>query len=276
VWNIKPYDSFDEMAADPGIDALVIGSVNPYHFYQINKGLENNKHLLVEKPVVTDIELLRKIKEMVSESSVKLFPAHNFVYRNSVRKAKEIIESGKLGKIIYGSFIAAYTISQAHSKGWRANKEISAGGALMDSGHHVVYQSLYLMGKPAKLQAFTSKMVLNNMDCEDIAQINVQYPDNSLAVIMQSWTSNYGNSVNGIKIFGDKGEIAITDALYFNGEKLDTDVDYDNSFVNQAKAFTDYILYDVPPLSSLDDAEDTLKIIQSAYESAERNVVINF
>jgi hypothetical protein len=56
----------------------------------------------------------------------------------------------------------------------------------MDSGHHVVYQSLFLLGKPFKLQAFKSKIILKQMDGEDTAQINLLYPDDSMSVIMQS------------------------------------------------------------------------------------------
>lgn len=275
-WKIKPYESFDEMAEDPAVDALIIGSINPFHFGQIKKGLASRKHLLVEKPVVTDLKHLEIIKKLSAESGFKIFPGHNFVYRNAIIKAKELLDKGKLGKIIHGSVIVTHTISEAHSKGWRSRKELSSGGALMDSGHHVVYLSLFLLGKPLKLQAFKSKMILTRMDGEDTAQINLLYPDNSMAVIMQSWASGFNKSINGIRIFGDKGEIAITDALYFNGEKIDSDVDYGNSFTNQAKAFTDYILYNKTPLSTLNDAEDTLKIIYSAYESAENYTVENF
>jgi predicted dehydrogenase len=274
-WKIKAYDNFDEMVTDPNIDALIIGSINPYHFEQIQKGIKNKKHLLVEKPVVVAFAHLKKIKTLASRSKVKLFPGHNFVYRNAVIKAKELIDNGNLGKIIQGSFIVTHTISETHSKGWRGKKELSFGGALMDSGHHVVYQSLFLMGKPVKLQAFKSKMILKKMDGEDTVQVNLLYPDNSMAVIMQSWASNFGSGINGIRIFGDKGEIAITDALYFNGEKIDTDVDYGNSFVNQAKAFTDYILHNKKPLSDLNDSENTLKIIYGAYKSAEKNIVVS-
>ncbi|MGE5797978.1 MAG: Gfo/Idh/MocA family protein [Ignavibacteria bacterium] len=273
-WNIKPYGNFNEMAEDPEIEALVIGSINPYHFEQIKKGFKCGKHLLVEKPVVTDFNHFKVIKELYAGTEQKIFPGHNFVYRNAVIIAKDLIKRGELGKIIQGSFIATHTISEAHSKGWRAKKELSYGGALMDSGHHLVYQSLFFLGKPVKLQAFKSKMILTNMDGEDTAQINLLYPDNSLGVILQSWGSNYGRTINGIRIFGDKGEIAVTDALYFNGEKIDTDVDFGNSFINQAKAFTDYILYDKKPASTLADVENCLKIIFDAYESAEKDIVV--
>ena len=111
----------------------------------------------------------------------------------------------------------------------------------MDSGHHVVYQSIYLMGVPVKLQAYTSKMMFKNMDGEDVAQVNLLYPDGSMGFLMQSWASSFGNDVNGIRIFGDKGELIITDALYYNGEKIDSDTGYESYIYKPGKSF--YRLY---------------------------------
>ncbi|MGD1007000.1 MAG: Gfo/Idh/MocA family oxidoreductase [Ignavibacteriaceae bacterium] len=273
---IKVYNSFESIVNDPEIDALIIGSINPYHFEQIKAAIANGKHIMVEKPVVSDFNQLEEIKQLSAEKGIKIFPAHNFVYRNAVRKAKEIIEAGKLGQIIHSSFIVTHTISEAHATGWRANKDIAGGGALIDSGHHLIYQALYLLGKPSKLNGFKSKMVLKNMDCEDTAQVSLIYPDGSIAVIMQSWTSNHAGMINGIRIFGTQGSIVISDALYFNDEKIDSDVEYAGSFVNQAKAFSDYILKDIPPISGLEDVYDTLKITFGAYHSADTDTIINF
>jgi predicted dehydrogenase len=267
---IKAYDSFEAIVSAPEIDALIIGSINPYHYNQIKAAIANGKHVIVEKPVVTDFKQLEEIKKLSAEKGVKIFPAHNFVYRDSVRKAKEIIEAGKLGQIIHSSFIVT------HTTGWRADKRISSGGSLIDSGHHLVYQALYLLGKPAKVQGFTSKMVLKNMDCEDTAQVSLLYPDGSIAVIMQSWTSDHAGMINGIRIFGTEGSIVITDALYFNDEKINSEVDYAGSFINEAKAFSDYVLKDIPPVSGLDDVADTLKITFGAYKSADTNSIIDF
>ena len=263
------------MVTDPKIDALIIGSINPLHFEQIKKAIANKKQLLVEKPVVMNIGHLQSIKKLVKESGAKLFPAHNFVYRNAVIKAKEIIDSGQIGQIVQSSFMITHTISHEHATGWRTKKELAGGGALMESGLHLVYQSLFLLGKPVKVQAFTSNLSLKEMEGEDIAQVSLLYPDNSMAVIIQSWASNYGGTSNGFRIIGKEGEIAITDALYLKGEKLDSDVEYGSTFKNQAKTFTDYIFHDKQPVSTLDDVEDTLKIIQSAYRSADEDRVIS-
>ncbi|MCL6590945.1 MAG: Gfo/Idh/MocA family oxidoreductase [Firmicutes bacterium] len=274
-WGIKPYPNFDAMAEDPKVDALVIGSVNHEHFPQIMKAIALGKPTLVEKPVVTDFGHLEQIREQAAKKGVVVFPGHNFVYRKAAQEAKKIAGSGKLGRITYASFISTHTISTEHQRGWRSKLALGTGGALIDSGHHQVYQSLYLRGMPQKIQAFKSRLVLKEMEGEDIAQINLLYPDGSLGCIMQSWTSNFGEGINGIRILGDRGRILITDALYFNGEMVEPDADYANSFVNQARAFTDCVFKGIPPVSDLEDVRNTLKLIFGAYESSEREAVVN-
>ncbi|MBI1933427.1 MAG: hypothetical protein HYS24_12915 [Ignavibacteriales bacterium] len=111
----------------------------------------------------------------------------------------------------------------------------------MDSGYHLVNQILFLLGKPKKNHRFISNRVLHNMDGEDLAQVSLAYPNNSIAFIMQSWTTNHFGILNGINIMGTDGSLSITDGLYFNGKKIDNDFDYENSLVNQASAFTDFI-----------------------------------
>jgi predicted dehydrogenase len=274
--NLTPYDSFEKMVADPTLDALIIGSINPYHYDQIVKGLNAGKHLLVEKPVVTKINQIEAIEKLSKEKNLVLFPAHNFVYRGAVTKAKEILESGSLGKLIHSSFIVTHTISETHATGWRSKKELGTGGTLIDSGHHLVYQTLYLLGIPKLIQAFKSKLVLTNMDCEDLAQINMLYDNGSVCCLMQSWASNFGEGINGIRILGEKGNLIITDDLYHNGEKLNMDVDYETSFVNQPRAFVKAVSEGKPPVSTLEDVRNTLKITFDAYESAEQNKIITF
>jgi predicted dehydrogenase len=61
--NLKAYDNFESLVTDPETDALIIGSINPLHFGQIMAAINNGKHLMVEKPVVTDFEQLRRNSE---------------------------------------------------------------------------------------------------------------------------------------------------------------------------------------------------------------------
>ena len=140
---IKITKSPDEIFHNPDVEAVVIAVPASLHFVYARQALQCKKHVLVEKPVVTDFNDLRVIQQKANEKNILIFPGHNFLYRGAVFKAKEIIESGKLGKIVYSSFISSHYLRESHIQGWRSKKELGTGGALMDSGHHMIYQSLY-------------------------------------------------------------------------------------------------------------------------------------
>ncbi|PAW76444.1 MAG: hypothetical protein B9S32_15155 [Verrucomicrobia bacterium Tous-C9LFEB] len=271
---ITAYESFDKLLADPAIDALIIGSINPYHYDQIMAGLNAGKHLLVEKPVVTDLAQLDGIAKLAAQKKLVVFPGHNFAYRGAVQQAKAVIASGKLGRIVSSSFVSTHSIGDGHATGWRAKKSLATGGTLMDSGHHLVYQTLYLLGRPVAVSAFTSKLVRTNMECEDTAQVALQYADGSVCTVMQSIASNFGDGISGIRIAGEKGNLIITDALYVNGERIEAETDYPSSFAGQARAFVEAIRGGKPPVSTLDDVRETLRIIYGAYQSAEEKRTI--
>lgn len=271
---IKPYANFEKMVNDEELQALVIASINPYHYDHIIQALDKGKHVLVEKPVVTDFDHLDDIIAKAGEKERLIFPSHNFVYRPAVIKGKEIIDSGALGTIVYSSFISCFRSGEVHAHGWRASAALSKGGALMDSGHHQIYQSLYLLGMPKLIHGLKSKQVLKHMEVEDFAMINAYYEDGAIASIGQGHSSNYGDVVSGIKIVGEKGNIVISDACYYNGQKVAEDADYANSFYHQAKYFIASLIDKGEPLSNLEDVRNTLKIIYAAYKSAENEQVI--
>jgi predicted dehydrogenase len=275
-WRIRPYDSFEQMIRDPGVDAVILGSVNTEHFSQIMMAQELRKPVLAEKPVVTTLEELDLIRACVARTGVPVVPAHNFIYRGAVKAGREVMRSGALGQIVYGSFISNHLLSEEHAKGWRSKLALGSGGALMDSGHHQVYQSIGFMGTPVALHAFKSRLVLNDMEGEDVAHVQVQYANGAVGTIIQTWTNNNGGPVDGIRVVGTKGSLQITDALYVNGEKRSAETGYEHSFLNQARGFLDVVLKGAAPDSSLDDARDTLQLILLAYQSAEINSVLAF
>ncbi len=263
---IKAYVSFEEMASSPEIDAVVVSSVNPYHFGQIKFALEHGKHVLAEKPMVKTEAELEQLVKLAAAAKRCLVPAHNFAYRGAVLQAKELIISGKLGKIQYGSFTQSFLCSALADGSWRSKHETAWGGALIDSGTHLVYQTLQLVGKPVAVQAMAARNVFA-MDDEDIASAQLQYADGAIVHVMQNWGSTFGDDIEGIRLVGALGRIKISDALYFNGEKLSGDTGYADSFANQARTFTACVLEGKDPASTLEDARWTLRIIDGAYES---------
>jgi predicted dehydrogenase len=59
-----------------------------------------------------------------------------------------------------------------------------------------------------------------------------------------------------------------------NGNRIAEDLGYLDTFKQQARAFSNHILHDVPPLSGLEDVLNVLRITDAAYESAEKETVV--
>jgi predicted dehydrogenase len=275
LWNCKAYDSLEALLADPAIEAVAIFTPTNLHYEQARSALLAGKHVLVEKPVTLSASEDHELNKLAKERNLVLFPGHNFVYRPVVRKAKEVVESGVLGTISYASFRACHFIPEDHATGWRKHFAFSGGGAMMDSGTHLVYQSLYLLGVPTSLNCFLSKQHYLGMDGEDTCLITLQYPDGCVGSIFQSWSAN-DPQAGEIRIQGDKGVLTITDALYVNGEKLEEDSSYESSFFHTLSTFREAIAGESKPLSDSESAATTLLLIQEAYRSAREQKVVAF
>jgi len=273
-WNTKAFDSFDEILENQEVDCIGIMSPTNFHFDQAKKAIEKGKHVLVEKPVTLNQAELKELYALSNTTGCVVFPGHNFVYRPVIREAKKIIESGKLGNVSYASLRAVHFIPEDHAAGWRKSFSQSGGGAMMDSGTHLVYQLLYLMGDPKWLSCFKTTKHYKTMDGEDTCQISLQYEDGRIAQVFQSWSSSDGDA-GEIRIQGDKGNLLINGkGLHFNSGLLETDGAYDRSFMHTLSAFYEAIVSKTPGLSGVIEAEKTLEIIQSAYKAAESRDVL--
>ncbi len=274
-WGVAAYASFEDMLGDPSVDCVGILSPTTQHFAQAKAALAAGKNVLVEKPVALVPGELDELSAVAAKAGKVIFPGHNFVYRPVVRKAKEIIDSGALGTISYGSFRAAHFIPPEHAAGWRSKFEYSGGGAMMDSGTHLVYQSLYLLGKPQWLGGFSASKHYTSMQGEDVCQISLQYPDGKIGQIFQSWASA-DDTAGEIRIEGDKGVLVITDALRLNGSVIEDDSSYQSSFYHTLKSFGEAVDGAGAILSNVDMAKETLLLIEAAYESARTHKMMEF
>lgn len=208
----------DEMLEKGELDAVVLCSVTACHYQEILIAAAAGVSMLVEKPVVGETEQYQRVRRAIEQNRVMLFPGHNFMYRRPLSQMKKLLDEKALGTILQSSFFSAQLLDTSGTENWRRQKELSCGGALIDSGHHLIYQMLYLLGVPARLQAFTANLRLLDLDGEDTAQLNMQMTDGSLCVITESWASEAADQLNGIRILGTDGEMHLTDALYVMGK----------------------------------------------------------
>lgn len=92
---------FRDLLADPNLDAVVIATPVWTHFSFAKQALTAGKHVLVEKPLTSNVAEAAELVELAERMGLTLMVDHTFVYTGAVRKIKEIVDKGELGDLLY-------------------------------------------------------------------------------------------------------------------------------------------------------------------------------
>jgi predicted dehydrogenase len=150
------YRSYQEMIDDPVIDWVMVGSPNDRHSEQITAAFRSGKHVFSEKPLATTIEECQAIVEAHNRSGLQLAMGFCMRYALLYRRAKEILDSGHLGRVI--SIDANENINPGHGAyimtNWRRDKQ-HAGPHILEKCSHDLDILNWLTGSiPRRVAAF--------------------------------------------------------------------------------------------------------------------------
>lgn len=138
----KAYGSYEELLADPDIDAVYNPLPNHLHVEWSIRALEAGKHVLCEKPIGLDVAEAEKLLE-ASRSHPRLKVMEAFMYRHHPQwqRAKRITESGEIGELrAIQSFFSYYNDDPENIR----NQPGMGGGGLMDIGCYCLSLSRFL------------------------------------------------------------------------------------------------------------------------------------
>ncbi|KAK3706108.1 hypothetical protein LTR37_012935 [Vermiconidia calcicola] len=129
--DVRAYGSYDGLLDDPDIDAVYIPLPNGLHCEWAIKAMEAGKHVLIEKPIASNAEQARRIRE-VSEATVKVaLEAFHWRFHPAAHQVKDIVDSGKYGNVT--SLYAQFYVSSGFLKDNDIRFQYGlAGGACMD------------------------------------------------------------------------------------------------------------------------------------------------
>ena len=98
-------EAYDEMLADPTLDAVVVATPVPTHFELAKAALEAGKHVFVEKPPAMTGAEIDELVAIADERDLVLMPGHLLLYHPGVVKLKELVDGGDLGDVlcVYGN-----------------------------------------------------------------------------------------------------------------------------------------------------------------------------
>lgn len=156
--NVDYFKNYLDLLNKKDLDVVFITLPNYLAPVVTKNALKKKLHVFCEKPPAKNVRDLRSVINVEKKfKKLKLKYGFNHRYHGSVMKAKEMLNSKKLGKII--NIRAVYGKSKIvtfNKNEWRAKKKYAGGGILLDQGIHLIDLILYFHGNFEKFKSFIS------------------------------------------------------------------------------------------------------------------------
>ena len=235
----KAFASYEELLADPAIEAVSVCVANHAHAEISIAALKAGKHVLCEKPMAVTLEECEAMVAAAEVSGKYLMIGQNQRLAKAHSKAKELIEQGAIGKVltfrtIFGHGGPETWSIDPGSNVWFFDKTKAAMGAMADLGIHKTDMIQYVLdSKIVKTQA-----VLTTLDKKDATGNLIGVDDNAICIYQMengvigtmtaSWTY-YAAEDNTTVIYGTKGELRLYDDPKYSVQQINADgtrIDY--------------------------------------------------
>jgi predicted dehydrogenase len=292
------FNTVDDLLADASIDAVSVCAANKYHAELTIKALNSGKHVLCEKPMAT---ILKDCEDMVAAAHAngkRLLIGHNQRLAPAHVRAKQILASGQLGRVI--SFQSTFghkgpemwSIDQSANT-WFFKKDAAAFGSMADLGIHKIDLVRYLVG--GKVTSVFSQLATLDKKFPDGTPIEVDdnsvellyFDTGALGTVTTSWT-HYGEECNATVLYCENGimkmyhnpqfslEITYRDGTraYFEIDRLQTNEDAQMAKSGVIDLFVDAILTGGATPLDAEDILHSMRVVFACLESSEKNAPV--
>jgi len=156
---------YETLIADPGVDAVIVGSPPWEHREQVVRAAAAGKHVLCEKPMARDVGECRTMIEACRTAGVVLMVGFMKRFDPALCMAAQMVEAGELGEIIETE--ARWEWPQYFLAGWRDTARCG-GGLFQDHGSHTVDLARWWLGDITRVSA-SVRILLEGREVEDYA-----------------------------------------------------------------------------------------------------------
>lgn len=290
-YGVDYYQDYLDLLKRKDIEVVCICTPSGTHRKIAEDSANYGKNVLIEKPLEVTLEKCDEIIETCKKNKVKLGIVFQSRTYESSKKVKEIVDSGRLGKLILGdAYIKWYRTPEYYkSAGWRATWELDGGGSLMNQCIHTIDLLQWIMG-PVETVFGYAETLAHSINVEDTAIALLKFRNGSFGVI-EGTTSIYPGLPRRLEIHGKKGTIIIEDVIItkldIQGEEIKLEQKKeervggasspaieDTGHVKQIEEFVSAIKENKEPLVTGIEARKSVEIILAIYKSAKTNTVV--
>jgi len=275
----KAYGTYEELLADPHIDAVYIPLPNHMHVPWSIKALDAGKHVLCEKPIGLTVAQAQELLDVANQHpQLKVMEAFMYRHHPQWQRARQLVVEGKIGDLrTIQSFFSYYKTDPDNIR----NRAETGGGGLMDIGCYAISLARFLFGAEPR-------RVLGMMERDPHLKIDRL---TSGILDFHSGTSTFTCSTQltpyqRVNILGTEGRIEIE--IPFNapsdrpckmwhqhGSKVDEIVlNVCDQYTIQGELFSLAVLNDTDVPTPLKDAVANMQVIEAVIRSAKSGTFV--
>lgn len=289
-YGAKAYTDYNIMLKEVKADAVSVCTPNALHAPVAIAAAEAGAHVLVEKPMAITDEEAASMIDAAKRNNVFLMVGHNQRLMPPHVKAKEILDSGRLGRVLTFRTSFGHPGPEGWSvdgrESWFFRKEEAAMGAMGDLGVHKSDLIRYLLSdEVSEVTGFIGTIDKEGTDVDDNATCVLRMKSGAIGSLVASWTYYKGedNSTvlwceSGVMKIGTHPEDQVIVELR-NGsiEKYKVGAIATNEAQTTSgviSTFVQSILTNTPPSISGEEGRKSLRVILAAFESQETGRII--
>lgn len=266
----EAYQDLTAFLRSPNVQAVILATPDAAHERQVIEAAAAGVHVLCSKPMTSTYAGCLRMMDAVSKSGIVFAMSHPLRTHNAFRRIREIIASGRLGKVRLVR--ALWTRLRLPSDElWRTDPRQTHFWALGRHGFHLVDLSRWYFGDPVEVQVRISNPRYGGPN-DELSLVVLTYPDGLVVEIVVSILFKGGNS---LEIYGEEGVLLAKNIFQYSLERspitLDGDpifYDPNNVFAEQVENFVSVIQGGGSLISGIEDGMRSVKIVERALEAA--------
>jgi predicted dehydrogenase len=204
----------EELCARPDVDFVDVCTFPDYRLDPVRLCAAAGKHVLLQKPMATDLATAREMIEIARDAHIQLGIVSQHRFDDATIFLKKAMEEGRLGRILQAdAYVKWWRSAEYYSRPIKGSWAVEGGGALINQAIHQVDLLLYLVGAVDQVFAFWQLGAIHKIESEDNLSALLRYANGATGVIQAS-TALWPGYSERIEIHGTRGTAIIT------GDKL--------------------------------------------------------
>ena len=212
------YDSLDAMLDDPRLDGVVIATPDKLHASQVAAAAAKGKHVLVEKPMATDVESAKAMVAACEASGVTLAVAYHMRHHAGLKAVHARASAGEFGRIHH--MRVQWTFRAGDDSNWRASKDVGRWWGLGGVGTHSLDQVFWFLapqsGVVEEVQSIISKARYGGPH-DETAVVALRFEDGATAELSSSVLFD---APSRFELYADEANVVGEDVLSTEGDGL--------------------------------------------------------